>query len=326
MAPGLTSHSRRQSVAGGSASLEEGAGGGSKRGAEFGGATSGADDDTGKHETPWEKRKRSGTGGGSSWADEMVGREGETERAAVFGGEKPALGSPWDEAGPASERRRSYQGRMCTFNGVRALLLAGLVALVLGTFTKSRGLLSHSDSDSAEVTAFSKPWYAKLLAASLQVAIPTLETFPYPTSSYPRSPLESDDTAFPDYLSTRLGSHFSLPSAPGQSQLWLTIASHETIRLSAKHLRSFVMNLDGAANPSSNGTRGVMEARTLVILCMDEGCMKYCRDHEWFCYSGYAPGEQAASAEDLVQAKEKMKTRAIIDTLASGRRLFMVDE
>lgn len=139
--------------------------------------------------------------------------------------------------------------------------------------------------------------------------LPTFATVPYLTSSHPRTPARTDHSSLADFLTTRLGSHFSLPSLDAPSHLWLTTATSTSIRLSARHLRAFVQELDG-----------VQARRELVVLCLDDGCMEYCRTADWLCFGGFIGTERDAA---LV---EEVKLRGSVEAMQSGRLVFLVDE
>lgn len=144
---------------------------------------------------------------------------------------------------------------------------------------------------------------------SLPSVLPALATIPYPTSSHPRTPSPGDRTPFADFLTTRLGSHFSLPSLDAPSHLWLTTATEASLHFGARHLREFVRGLDG-----------VDARRKLVVLCLDEGCMESCRRADWLCFGGFIGTER-----DLALVEE-VKLRGAAEALESGRMVFLVDE
>ncbi|KDE07727.1 hypothetical protein MVLG_02001 [Microbotryum lychnidis-dioicae p1A1 Lamole] len=155
----------------------------------------------------------------------------------------------------------------------------------------------------------------------------TFETVPYPIKSHPRTPREDEYvyTNFVDYLTTRLGSHLSYATSARRkrpSHLWLTTATNERVRISTPHLDGFVRALgeggDSATSKDIEGEEADSFARRMsVTLCRDQGCVKYCRDHpRMFCWGGMVPEGQD---------ERKVKLRAIVETLGSGRRLFFVD-
>lgn len=63
----------------------------------------------------------------------------------------------------------------------------------------------------------------------------------------------------------------------------------------------------------------------LVVMCVDEGCMQYCRTKEWYCYGGFISGSMPDDDGQANQIWEKVKIEAIIQTLSSGRRVIVVD-
>ncbi|SCZ95018.1 BZ3500_MvSof-1268-A1-R1_Chr11-3g03548 [Microbotryum saponariae] len=155
----------------------------------------------------------------------------------------------------------------------------------------------------------------------------TFETVSYPIKSHPRTPREDEYayTTFVDYLTTRLGSHFSYATSARRkrpSHLWLTTATNESVRISAPHLDGFVRALDeGGDSATSKDIEGEeansFARRMLVTLCRDQGCVEYCREHpRMFCWGGMVPEGQD---------ERKVKLRAIVETLGSRRRLFFVD-
>ncbi|SCV73539.1 BQ2448_7465 [Microbotryum intermedium] len=150
----------------------------------------------------------------------------------------------------------------------------------------------------------------------------TLETVPYPTKSHPRTPRDDDYayTNFVEYLTTRLGSHFSYATTARRtrpSHLWLTTATNETFRVSTPHLEGFVKALDEQGDTATSSDIEGEQAdlfvrRMLVTLCRDRGCIEYCRDCPgMFCWGGMVP-----EGKD----ERKVKLRAIVETLGSGRR------
>ncbi|GAA5961657.1 hypothetical protein JCM21900_004631 [Sporobolomyces salmonicolor] len=160
----------------------------------------------------------------------------------------------------------------------------------------------------------------------------TLKVRPFPTSSHPRTPSdkEQDGLSFADYLATRLGSHFSIPSVNGikgkkGSQLWLTTANNASVRLSAAHLVAFVTGLENgfsslsaplyAPLSQSNGPNmasplGPASApyankdqfdahRVVVTICRDGGCMALCRTQpKRYCFDGYIGALRVKGASD----------------------------
>lgn len=195
----------------------------------------------------------------------------------------------------------------------------------------------------------------------------TLETYPYPTSTHPRTPDAHDKSiiSFADYLTTRLGSHFSFPPSKSHSSerrashLWLTTATNETVRVSTRHLVAFVrrvseesavthlkglrsgksklrgkQRLPDAKNSTSTADLASLSSdatahRALIVLCRDEGCMSFCRSRptheEWYCFGGFMDADKDHNAAGGLDGEERMKLRASIEALESGRRVFMVD-
>lgn len=167
----------------------------------------------------------------------------------------------------------------------------------------------------------------------------TLETVPYPLSSHPRTPNAAERHALPfaEYLSTRLGSHFSFPPSTSHpthrqsSHLWLTTANNASVRVSTPHLVAFVAELDLraenlAAGPGFGRGKGSKEdestaRRKVVVLCEDEGCEEYCRERkEWYCFGGF--GGEGKEEKDRT---ERVKIQGAVEALESGRRVFLVD-
>ncbi|KAK4050608.1 hypothetical protein OIV83_003334 [Microbotryomycetes sp. JL201] len=180
---------------------------------------------------------------------------------------------------------------------------------------------------------------------TIQFKLPTpqslydsLETIPYPTSSHPRTPPRSErhKLQFSDYLTTRLGSHFSFPSSldgPATrrpSHLWLTTATNSTVRLSTRHLGSFVDTISMDKNlQRTNGRRpsdfsDLNAVRKLVVLCRDDGCMDYCRERsDMYCYGGFIDARDDGVSK---QGEEIVKLKGTVAALESGRRVFFVDD
>jgi len=187
----------------------------------------------------------------------------------------------------------------------------------------------------------------------------TLETVPYPLSTHPRTPraAEQRTLAFADYLTTRLGSHFSSPAGnlPGRtkpgSQLWLTTATNQSVAMGARHLIAFAERLETTGGPSAfapvlagvNGSSAPLEAlenreqrdarRAVVTLCQDEACMEFCRrDPQLFCFGGFfdgkghRPGVASKVGGGAATVAEVAKLEGIMEALQSGRRVFWVDE
>jgi hypothetical protein len=172
--------------------------------------------------------------------------------------------------------------------------------------------------------------YSEMVRSSIVASFPLHESSPYSTATHPRTPDTSDRSlSLAEYLTTRLGSHFSTPSSGTPSHLWITIASHETVRLSTRNLINFL-----EANPVKTKARvseyGEVEslvemviARELVTICIDQGCMDYCRSMEWYCYGGFIEAMREEEEEAIWQ---RIKVAAIVTTLESGRRIFVVDK
>ncbi|GAA5855977.1 hypothetical protein JCM9279_001393 [Rhodotorula babjevae] len=187
----------------------------------------------------------------------------------------------------------------------------------------------------------------------------TLETVPYPLSTHPRTPraAEQRTLAFSDYLTTRLGSHFSSPAGnlPGRtkpgSQLWLTTATNQSVAMGARHLVAFAERLETTGGPSAfgpvradvNGSSAPLEAlenreqhdarRRVVTLCQDEACMDFCRrDPQLFCFGGFfdgkghRPGVASKVGGGAATVAEIAKLEGIMEALQSGRRVFWVDD
>ncbi|GAA5902044.1 hypothetical protein JCM8208_006671 [Rhodotorula glutinis] len=187
----------------------------------------------------------------------------------------------------------------------------------------------------------------------------TLETVPYPLSTHPRTPraAEQRTLAFADYLTTRLGSHFSSPAGnlPGRtkpgSQLWLTTATNQSVAMGARHLVAFAERLEATGGPSAfarggveiNGSTTPLEAlenreqrdarRAVVTLCQDEACMAFCRrDPQLFCYGGFfdgkghRPGVASKVGGGAATVAEIVKLEGTMEALQSGRRVFWVDD
>jgi hypothetical protein len=246
----------------------------------------------------------------------------------------------------------------------RWALLALLGGLLIMSSRRVIERLSESLPDSVQVT--------RLAMAPLNI-YDTFETVPYPLATHPRTPTIEEArqiVTFADYLSTRLGSHFSFPPTKSQRQagrqsthLWLTTATNSSVRVSTPHLVSFVQQTsresrlayapdlfaDRGAVRRDNGTSSrvtkvattkmmtdeeafltalpsksdLTARRELVVLCRDQGCLEYCRQRpDWFCYGGFIDVED--DGVSLV-GEERMKLRATIEALESGRRVFSVD-
>ena len=189
-------------------------------------------------------------------------------------------------------------------------------------------------------------WYDRLIAQSLSAAHPIHETFALPTATHPRTPLSNSDISLADYLTTRLGSHFSAPSSGTPTHLWLTVASASTIKISTRHLEAFVAGLDHQGRKANEAALESAEAtarntglhkgtivmdnleprRALVILCLDDSCMEYCRQKNWYCFGGFREQESEVVGEVFERVRERVKLQGVIEVLESGRRVFVVDQ
>ncbi|KAM0791702.1 hypothetical protein ACM66B_003974 [Microbotryomycetes sp. NB124-2] len=165
----------------------------------------------------------------------------------------------------------------------------------------------------------------------------SLETVPYPTSTHPRTPPRSErhKLAFSDYLTTRLGSHFSFPTSLNgaatrrPTHLWMTTATNSSVRLSTRHLGSFVdtISLDKNLQRQSGQSADFTDSnaiRKLVVLCRDDGCMDYCREHsEMYCFGGFIDSRDDGVSKE---GEEIVKLKGTVAALESGRRVFFVDD
>ncbi|GAA6040288.1 hypothetical protein JCM8097_009402 [Rhodosporidiobolus ruineniae] len=248
---------------------------------------------------------------------------------------------------PRLHRRRLYTS-LTRLLGLVTLTLLALYVLKKAVFA----IFSPSSPDEKNDTtaATGAPWLAGgLKGKGGSLLFDSLETVPYPIKTHPRTPTaaQSATLSFAEYLTTRLGSHFSFPSAniPGRtsrgSQLWLTTATNRSVGTSNRHLVAFARNLEATTQPlaqfqsdffhSSNYTKGVAEAvlenrdqrgaqRSVVTICRDEGCMEVCRkDEARYCFGGFVGGEGE-------NAEEVAKLRATTEALESGRRVFWADD
>ncbi|GAA5917369.1 hypothetical protein JCM6882_006340 [Rhodosporidiobolus microsporus] len=253
---------------------------------------------------------------------------------------------------PRVHRRRLYT------SFVRLLGLVTLTLLSLYLLKKAISPFFNPSAPSPEATG--SPWLSAGLKGG-NLVFDTLETVPYPISTHPRTPpKEQQDTlSFTEYLTARLGSHFSFPSAnvPGRgargSQLWLTTATNRSVVTSTRHLVAFVNTLETTPLAqfqsdffhSTNFTHGKSEAhfenrdqrsaqRIVVTLCRDEGCMEFCRkDKELYCFGGFAMGRKGQGPKgeqreglDEENGLDVAKLRSLAETLESGRRVFWVDD
>ncbi|KAK4699720.1 hypothetical protein P7C70_g6537, partial [Phenoliferia sp. Uapishka_3] len=239
---------------------------------------------------------------------------------------------------------------------VAFLALCLFVACVNLVF--SYGLLPPSTTD-----LLPPAWLDSMVPDSIHGALTLIETVPFSTKSHPRTPHSDDDITLANYLTTRLGSHFSVPLANTPAHLWLSPATNTSIRITTPHLHSFLGNLDFLAETHNTPIlasdayqaqlsprrktlaafansiyapvqelkeqkkrrgEGLLPRRTLVTLCMDEGCLEYCRDNqELYCFGGLAV--EGMRGARMSKAREMIKMMAAVETLLSGRRVFIAD-
>lgn len=185
-------------------------------------------------------------------------------------------------------------------------------------------------------------WYDRLVAQSLTASFPKHETFAYSTKTHPTTPNVDDTISLADYLTTRLGSHFSTPSSGIPTHLWITTATKTSILISTRHLQAFVASLDHKATKANE--KAVQEAEeksaidstgfvldnlaaraALVVMCMDNGCMEICRQKKWYCFGGFKEDVEEVKGGNFDSIREIVKLHGIIGTLESGRRVFVVD-
>ncbi|GAA5848888.1 hypothetical protein JCM8547_006380 [Rhodosporidiobolus lusitaniae] len=261
---------------------------------------------------------------------------------------------------PRIHRRRLYT------SFTRLLGLVTLTLLSLYLVKKAVFSVFSPSSDTPKPETTSSAWLPAGLKSG-KLLFDTLETVPYPAKTHPRTPPrdQTSTLTLAEYLTTRLGSHFSFPSAnlPGRStpgsQLWLTTALNRSVAVSAAHLVAFARNLETASSPlaafaqadyfnlhnessSSASTTAPLEnrdqhsaQRTVVVMCRDEGCMEYCRkDPDLYCFGGFMAGQHNRPGQEVDHLKalggenghEVAKLRAIVETLESGRRVFWADD
>lgn len=170
--------------------------------------------------------------------------------------------------------------------------------------------------------------YSNRLKNSLYDAI-SLNTVAYPISTHPRTPSLNDDIALDEYLITRLGSSYSSPDSDQENQLWVSTATEQSLEMSGKHLGAFVDGLNSGDSLSSGTRNRVSKAeapakRVLLLLCLDEGCMKKCRAEGMYCYSGTSKVGRNGKLQTV--DKEVVRLKSVIEILESGRRMFLVDE
>ncbi|GAA98522.1 uncharacterized protein L969DRAFT_104055 [Mixia osmundae IAM 14324] len=150
-----------------------------------------------------------------------------------------------------------------------------------------------------------------------------------------------NETTFIEYLDY----HF-----PKSTQhLWITLADDQFSRTATRHLQRFVQlqNVKAATearermqDPPSTPPRtattadsatdaislsastapNVLVERHLVVLCVDEGCLRTCRQQGWYCYGGY----EATRSREWMRATWP-KVAGLHDILQSGRSVFFVD-
>ncbi|ORY62727.1 hypothetical protein BCR35DRAFT_194981 [Leucosporidium creatinivorum] len=128
----------------------------------------------------------------------------------------------------------------------------------------------------------------------------------------------------PTRLTLLLPPSLSHPTHRQSSHLWLTTATNTSVRISTPHLVAFVEGLNAKYeighkhDESENSAR-----RKLVVLCLDEGCLNYCREKtEWYCFGGFEKEGGEGSDEER---GERVKIKATVEALESGRRVFLVD-
>ncbi|KAM0753511.1 hypothetical protein T439DRAFT_353309 [Meredithblackwellia eburnea MCA 4105] len=239
------------------------------------------------------------------------------------------------------------------------IFLSGLIAISCLNLIFSFGLFPSTTTD---INSALPPWLDNVIPSSLHGALSLIETVPYSTRTHPTTPVKGDQITLSEYLTTRLGSHFSVPLANTPSHLWLSPASNESVRITTPHLKAFVEGLDGQSvkdnlarlrggkgsskDKDQDGRPGLWKGlispiqtaqenkrksadklaprRKLVTLCLDEGCMDYCRGNEgWYCFGGFEMGK--VTGDKMRRAREMIKMMAAIEVLTSGRRLFVVD-
>ncbi|KAI5481222.1 hypothetical protein MNV49_005657 [Pseudohyphozyma bogoriensis] len=217
------------------------------------------------------------------------------------------------------------------------ILVLAFVSVTMGRYLFLATSDAFDDSYQDDFSALT-PWLQRVLPNSIANGVLNLETVPYPTSSHPRTPAPGDSITFADYIATRLGSHFAIPAARIPSHLWISPATNASVRLSTPHLRGFVDSLD-RKSITYLGDRAIRVSegkkvedieekdarRKLVTLCLDEGCMAFCRDDkEAYCFGGYQVAARLGGKK-LERARESVKLMAALDVMASGRRVFVID-
>lgn len=96
-----------------------------------------------------------------------------------------------------------------------------------------------------------------------------------------RAILAKDGTTFSTYLTT----HFPLSSATSPTpHLWLTLADGHWATTGTLALHTFVQRLNRERKAAGRGDR--RETR-LVVLCLDEACVRNCEERGMWAYGGY---------------------------------------
>lgn len=211
------------------------------------------------------------------------------------------------------------------------------IIICLATFDSVSGFFGNSNIASSTTPSSSgssqfsyRPGilYSNRLKNSLYDAI-SLNTVAYPISTHPRTPASNDDISLDEYLITRLGSSYSSPDSDQENQLWVSTASEQSLEMSGKHLGAFIDGLN-LGDSLSSGTRNRMSnaeapaKRVLLLLCLDEGCMKKCRAEGMYCFNGISKVGRNGKTQTV--DKEVVRLKAVIEILETGRRLFLVDE
>ncbi|KAH8930420.1 hypothetical protein BT69DRAFT_1275490 [Atractiella rhizophila] len=121
------------------------------------------------------------------------------------------------------------------------------------------------------------------------------------------SPISSPQESLVTYLSSR----FPPPSSPSWPHLWITLADEYWIDKGAANLHYFVYERLNAE----------WERRTeLVMMCMDEVCLKKCEERGWWCFGGWMEGRP-----EILLKYTYPKLMSMIQILESGRDVFFVD-
>ncbi|KAK4054972.1 hypothetical protein OIO90_003313 [Microbotryomycetes sp. JL221] len=245
--------------------------------------------------------------------------------------------STWHKVQAFNELRRQQRANRRKFNLV-AMILFAIVSLwyITRRIKQSHNVSVDSGNDDEATTMWTRP-VIQFKLPTPQSLYDSLETVPYPTSTHPKTPSRSErhKLSFNDYLTTRLGSHFSFPrsiesnSFKRPSHLWLTTATNATVRLSTRHLVSFVNKISTDKHESiskSSKDRFVDSSaiRRLVVLCRDDGCMKYCRENlDMYCFGGFIDSRDDGVSKE---GEEIVKLKGTVSALESGRRVFFVDD